>query len=315
MRVIITGGAGLIGRALATSLAADQHEVIVLTREPENTVRLPPGVRAQQWDARTANGWGRLADGADAIVNLAGENFAGTNLFEIFFKRWTSRRKQRILDSRVHAGQAVVAAIEAARRKPRVLIQAAAVGYYGTLRDEELTEDMPRGNDFLARVVWDWANSTLPVEMLGVRRVVTRSGVVLSGKGGILSVMLLPFKFFVGGKLGRGRQWFSWIHIEDEIRAMRFLIDTPAAKGAFNLTAPQPIRNAELAKTIGRVVRRPSFFPTPGLLLRLMLGEKSVVVLEGQRPIPRRLLDLGFTFRFPEVESALRDLLKKRSHG
>jgi len=309
MRVIITGGSGLIGRALAASLAADNHEVIILSRNAQSVRSLPKGARAEQWDGRTATGWGRLADGADAIVNLAAESIAGESLLPILFKRWTSRRKRRILESRTNAGQAVLQAIEAAKRKPGVLIQSSAVGYYGTLRDEELTEEAYRGSDFLARVAWDWEVSTSQAEVMNVRRVVTRSGVVLSTKGGVLPIMLLPFKFFVGGRLGSGRQWFSWIHVADEVSAVRFLIDNPDARGPFNLTAPQTLTNAQFSKVIGRVMRRPSFFPTPGFALRLPLGEKATIVLDGQRPIPKRLLDMGFKFQFPEAEPALRDLL------
>jgi len=309
MRVIITGGSGLIGRALAASLAADNHEVIILSRNAQSVRSLPKGARAEQWDGRTATGWGRLADGADAIVNLAGESIAGESLLPILFKRWTSKRKRRILESRTNAGQAVLQAIEAAKRKPGVLIQSSAVGYYGTLRDEELTEEAYPGNDFLARVCWDWEVSTSQAEVMNVRRVVTRSGLVMSAAGGILPLMLLPFKFFVGGRLGSGRQWFSWIHIADEVSAIRFLIENPNAKGPFNLTAPQTLTNAQFSKVIGRVMRRPSFFPTPGFALRLPMGEKATIALDGQRPVPKRLLDMGFKFQFPEAEPALRDLL------
>jgi len=311
MRIIITGGSGLIGRALAASLAADNHEVIILSRNAQSVRSLPKGARAEQWDGRTATGWGRLADGADAIVNLAGESIAGESLLPILFKRWTSKRKRRILESRTNAGQAVLQAIEAAKRKPGVLIQSSAVGYYGTLRDEELTEEAYPGNDFLARVCWDWEVSTSQAEVMNVRRVVTRSGLVMSAAGGILPLMLLPFKFFVGGRLGSGRQWFSWIHIADEVSAIRFLIENANAKGPFNLTAPQTLTNAQFSKVIGRVVRRPSFFPTPGFALRLPLGEKATVVLDGQRPVPKRLLEMGFKFQFPEAEPALRNLLGK----
>lgn len=311
MRVIITGGTGLIGRALTNSLAADGHEVIILSRTLDRATKLPKGARAVQWDGRTASGWDSLADGADAIVNLAGESIAGESLFPILLRRWSSKRKRAILHSRLNAGQAVVQAIEAAAKKPRVLIQSSAVGYYGTLNTDELTEEAPYANDFLARTCFDWEMSTSHAEVLGVRRAVIRSGLVFSARGGILPVMILPFKFFAGGRLGSGRQWTSWIHIDDEIGAIRFLIDNPNARGAFNLTAPHPLTNAEFSKIIGRVMRRPSFLPAPGFALKLALGEKSSLVLEGQRPLPKRLLQMGFTFKFPEAEAALRDLLKK----
>lgn len=310
MRVIITGGSGLIGRALTASLAAEDHEVIILSRNPQRVTSLSRGARVEPWDGRTAAGWGQLADGADVIVNLAGESIGGNGLFSILLKRWTSGQKRRILESRLNAGQAVMQAIEAAQRKPRVLIQQSAVGYYGTLRDETLAEDAYRGIDFPARVCWDWEVSTSRAEVLGVRRVVTRSGLVLSASGGLLPVILLPFRFFVGGRLGSGKQWFAWIHVADEVSAVRFLIENANARGPFNLTAPQPVTNAELSKTVGRVMRRPSFLPVPGFALRLPMGEKATIVLEGQRPVPKRLLEMGFTFRFPELEPALRNLLK-----
>lgn len=311
MRILITGGTGLIGRALTESLAADQHEVIVLSRNPDPNTKLPAGARIVRWDARTSAGWGELADGAGAIINLAGASIAGSGLFPFLLERWSSKRKRLILQSRIDAGQAVVQAIQEAKKKPGVLIQTSAVGYYGVARDEELSEESPRGNDFLARVCFDWEMSTLQAEVMGVRRAVIRPGVVLSRAGGVLPIMLLPFKFFVGGRLGSGRQWFPWIHFADHVGAIRFLIDTPNARGAFNLTAPHLSTNADFTKALGRVMRRPSFIPVPGFALKLVVGEKSIIVLEGQRPLPKRLLEFGYSFRFPEAGAALRDLLKK----
>jgi uncharacterized protein len=302
MRVIITGGTGLIGRALAANLASDGHETIVLSRAPERVTGLPPGVRAERWDARSATGWGALADGADAIVNLAGESLAG---------RWTTERKRRILESRQNAGRAVVEAVEQASVKPRVVVQASGAGYYGPRGDEEITEEAGPGKDYLGRTAIEWEVSTAPVESLGVRRVVIRTGVVLSTAGGAFPPLVLPFQFFVGGPLGSGRQWFPWIHIADEARAIRFLIEHESASGPFNLTAPNPLTNAEFGRVLGRVLRRPAFVPAPAFALKLLLGEMSTVLLDGQRAVSHRLQDLDFTFRFPDAEAALRDLLKK----
>jgi uncharacterized protein (TIGR01777 family) len=302
MRVIITGGAGLIGRALAADLASNGHEAIVLSRAPERVTGLPPSVRAERWDARSAAGWSPLADGADAIVNLAGESLAG---------RWTARRKRRILESRQNAGRVVVEAVEGASVKPHVVVQASGAGYYGPRGDEEITEEAGPGKDYLGQTAIEWEASTAPVEALDVRRVIIRTGVVLSMAGGALPPLLLPFQFFVGGPLGSGRQWFPWIHVADEARAIRFLIEHESASGPFNLTAPNPLTNAEFGRALGRVLRRPAFVPTPAFALRLLLGEMSTVLLDGQRAVPRRLLGLGFTFRFPDAEAALRDLLKK----
>lgn len=303
MRVIITGGTGLIGRALAADLAQEGHEVIVLSRSPERHAdRLPAGVRAERWDARTSEGWAHLADGADAIVNLAGESIAAG--------RWTPERKTRIRESRLNAGRAVVEAVQAATNRPRVVVQASAVGYYGPCGDEEVTEDHPPGSDFLARVCVEWEASTAPVEELGVRRPILRTGIVLSAEGGALPRMLPPFKLGLGGRLGSGRQWFPWIHIRDEVRAIRFLVEQENASGPYNLTAPNPVTNAEFTQALGRVLGRPALFPVPALALKLIFGEMATVLLDGQRAVPRRLLDAGFTFEFTDVETALRNLLK-----
>lgn len=309
MRLIITGGTGLIGRALANSLTHDKHEVIVLSRNRNKTAGLAASVQVVEWDARTAQGWGALADGADAIVNLAGESLAGEGFPP---SRWTPERKQHIHDSRVNAGKAVLEAISAAKTKPTVLIQSSAVGYYGVHSDENITEAAPIGNDFLANVCKDWEASTAAVESMGVRRVVIRTGIMLSTKGGALPLFSLPFKLFVGGPIGGGKQQMPWIHIDDEIAAIRYLIDTPVATGVFNLSAPEPLNNAALARVMGRVMGRPSFFPTPGMVFKIAFGELSTLLLDGQRAVPKHLLDSGFKFKYPEAEAALRDLFNNR---
>jgi len=301
MRVIITGGTGLIGRALARQLAASGREVVVLTRNPNRPAQLPTGVRAERWDGVTPEGWGPLVEDAEAIVNLAGESLSAGS--------WTSERKRMILESRLSAGQAVVQAVERASRRPRVLIQASAVGYYGPHGDEEIAEDSAAGTDFLAEVCVRWEASTAAVEALGVRRAVIRSGLVLSGKGGALPRMVMPFWLFAGGPLGSGRQWYSWIHLADEVAAIRFLMESDGASGAFNLTAPNPVTNTLFSRIVGRVLGRPAVLRMPALVLRLVFGEMAMVLLEGQRVVPRRLLEMGFGFRFPELEAALRDLL------
>jgi uncharacterized protein (TIGR01777 family) len=303
MRVIIPGGTGLIGRALAADLVTAGYEVVLLSRNPARVSDLPAGVGVERWDGRTADGWGHLADGATAIVNLAGENLAGG--------RWTSERKQRIVRSRVDAGKAIVQAIKASVVKPGVVVQASGVGHYGPHGDEKLAETAPPGNDFGASVTLDWEASTAPIEALGVRRVILRSGVVLSTQGGALPRLMLPYRFFAGGPLGNGRQWFSWIHIADEVSAIRFLMEYPEASGPFNLSAPGATTNAEFGRALGRAMGRPSWIPVPAFAMRLLFGEMATVLLDGQQVVPERLLDLGFTFRFPQAEPALRDLLRK----
>jgi uncharacterized protein (TIGR01777 family) len=307
MRVVITGGTGLIGRAVSADLAADGHEVIVLTRSTERATGLATGVAAQRWDARTAEGWGHLAEGADAIVNLAGASLAGEHFFP---SRWTDERKRVIRESRANAGRAVVQAVEQASQRPSVIVQASAIGIYGPRGDEIVAEDAQVGDDFGARVVVrDWEPSTAPVEEMGVRRVIIRTAPVLDADEGSLPRMLLPFRLFVGGPMGSGKQWFPWIHIQDEVRAIRFLIENEGASGAFNLVAPEPLTNAQFGRTIGRVMGRPYYMPLPGFALRLAFGQVADVLLNGQRAIPQRLLGFGFQFRFPDAESALRDLL------
>ncbi len=301
MRVIITGGSGLIGRALATDMAHDGNEIILLSRRPEYVVGLPENVRAEKWDGRTAEGWHSLANGASAIVNLAGEDISS--------KRWSDERKLAIRQSRLHASQAVVQAVKAVANKPTVVIQASGIGYYGPCGDEKITEEYPPGHDFLAQLATDWEASTVSLESLGVRRVVIRTGVVLSTEGGAFPRMLLPFRFFAGGRLGSGRQWFPWIHIADEVGAIRFLIENKTASGPYNLTAPVPLNNAEFSRLLGRQLRRPALIPTPAFALRLVFGEMATILLDGQRAIPKCLLQLGYTFRFPEAGPALSDLL------
>lgn len=304
MRVIIAGGAGLIGRALTQDLLSEgnQHQVIVLSRNPDRATGLLPGVHVERWDARSAAGWGHLADGADAIVNLAGESLLGY---------WTPQRKRRILASRMNAGRAIVEAVERASVKPRVVVQASGINYYAPAADREVDEGGPPGQDFLGRTAVRWEASTAPVESLGVRRVVLRSGLVLSLVGGSFPLVLLPFRLFVGGPLGSGKQWFPWIHIVDTVRIIRFAIDEERARGPFNAVAPQAINYAGLCRILSRVMRRPSWIRVPVWALRLVLGEMRAVVLDGQRAVPRKLLDLGFSFRFPDLEPALRDVLNR----
>jgi uncharacterized protein (TIGR01777 family) len=302
MSIIITGGTGLIGRALVKNLTQTGHQVIVLTRNPSTAATLPPGARAVAWDAATSAGWGHLANGAEAIINLAGESIGPS--------RWSDERKRRIRESRLRAGAAVVQAVRTAENKPGVVIQASAVGYYGPHGAELVTEGAPSGADFLSSVCRDWEASTQEVETANVRRVLLRTGIVLSPEGGVLPLFLLPFRFFVGGPLGSGNQWLPWIHMADEVGAIRFLMETPAASGAFNLCSPNPQTMKDFTATIGKVLGRPSYLPAPSFALKLALGEVSTLVLDGQRQVPQRLLEAGYRFHYSESKAALQDLLK-----
>jgi len=301
MRIVITGGTGLIGSAVAREMGSAGHEVVVLTRDPAKTGPLPPNTRAVQWDGRTAGDWAKLLDGDTVIVHLAGDSVAAG--------RWTEEKKRRIRDSRVASGRAVLEAVRQAKAKPRALLQGSAVGYYGDVGDEVVSELHPPGDDFLARVCVEWEASTAEVAAMGVRRPVLRTGIVLSDQGGALPRMALPFRMLAGGPLGNGRQWLAWIHEVDEVGAIRFLIEREDVDGPFNLTAPEPLTNRDLSRALGEVLHRPSFAPAPGFALRLLLGEMADALLHGQRAVPRRLLDLGYVFRYPEALGALRSLL------
>lgn len=303
MRVLISGGTGLIGRALTRALVDRGDEVVILSRSPQrHAAHLPQGVQLLAWDGRTPTGWGEIVNTVDAVVNLAGANIAEG--------RWTAARKRVIRESRLHAGHALVEAIRDATSKPHVLIQASAVGYYGPRGDEIVTEDTPPGSDFLAQLAVEWEASTREVEAWGIRRPIIRTGVVLSMEGGALPRMLPPFKLGLGGPLGSGRQWFPWIHMADEVGAILFLLDREEAHGPYNLSAPNPVRNEEFTRALGEILHRPTLFRVPAFALRLLFGEMATVLLEGQRAIPRRLLDEGYTFRYEDVRSALRALLE-----
>lgn len=305
MQVLITGGTGLIGQKLVANLHKDGHEILVLSRDPERISQPQPGVRYVHWDGRTSKGWENLVEGLDAVINLAGEPISAG--------RWTASRRQRIRDSRANAGHTLVEALSAAQNKPRVLLQASAVGIYGPRGDELIDETATPGSDFLSHVAVDWEASTAAVESFGVRRVIMRLGVVLSPDGGALPRMVLPYRFFAGGRLGSGKQHFPWIHMDDAVSAMRFLLQDETAQGIFNLTAPQSPTNAQFARTLGRVLRRPSWIPVPAFALRLLFGEMATVLLDGQNVAPRRLQASGFIHRHAELESALRNLLNREA--
>ncbi len=301
MRILITGGTGLIGRALAARLAGAGHEAIVLSRDPRSATDLPPGVRAERWDGKTGAGWSRLIHADTTIIHLAGAGVAD--------ERWTAARKREIRDSRIVSGEAVLAAIREAPERPRALLQSSAVGYYGPRGDERIDEDAPPGDTFLARICVEWEESTREAEALGIRRALLRTGLVLSLEGGALAKMLLPAKFGANGPLGSGRQGFPWIHLEDEIEAIHFLVERDDASGPFNLTAPNPVSQADFARALGRVLHRPSFLPAPAFALQLALGEMAEMLLSGHFVVPDRLLALGYRFRFPDLEGALENLL------
>lgn len=299
MNILISGGSGFIGSALIRSLFADEHKVWVLTRNPAR-VRLPEGAQPVRWDGRTSQGWIGVFSQMDAIVNLAGENVGQWP--------WTAKRKKLIRDSRVDAGIAIADAFQKVDKKPAVLIQASGVGYYGACGTETIAEDSPAGNDFMAAVASNWEASTRIVDSLGVRRVIIRTSLVLSARQGVLPLMALPVRLGAGGPLGTGKQGVSWIHLEDEVRAIRYLLENNKARGVFNLSAPNPLPNADFVRALAQALSRPYWMPAPAPILRVALGEMSTLLLDGQFVIPQRLVNLGFVFHFESAQQAFADL-------
>jgi uncharacterized protein len=293
---VIAGGTGFLGRPLADALAAQGHAVVVLTRGASST--RPNGVRLVPWTPDgEAGAFAREIDGADAVVNLAGESIAEG--------RWSPERKRAILDSRVKATRSVTEAIARAARPPGVLISGSAVGYYGPHADDIVTEDTPSGSDFLARVCQHW-EAEADRASVRTRVVCIRTGLVLALDGGALPQMLPPFRMFAGGPVGSGKQYWPWIHRDDWIALVKWTIQNPDAAVALNATAPNPVTNADFARALGRAMRRPAFMPAPAFALRLMLGEMAdALLLSGQRAVPAKAERLGFAFRYPRVDEAL----------
>ena len=259
-------------------------------------------MRHVQWTPDGGTGaWTSALEGADAVINLAGESIGAG--------RWSAARKQRIEDSRVQATRSLVEAIAASSAPPPVFISGSAVGYYGPCGDEVVTEESPAGADFLAHVCATWEAEAARAASSSVRVVRLRTGLVLDRRGGALPRMLLPFKLGAGGPLGSGRQYWPWIHIDDWVNLVRWAIVTPALSGPVNVTSPNPVTNAEFARSLGRAMHRPAFLPTPGFALRLMLGEMADgLLLSGQRAVPAKALDAGFAFRYPQLDDALASL-------
>lgn len=298
MKVFVTGANGFVGTHLCRFLMEEGHAVTALVRSEHALQALPDKVAPVNGDPTRPGKWQDSIAGHDAVVNLAGASV---------FKRWTADYKDLLRKSRILTTRNVVDAIPAGAGT--TLFSTSAVGYYGFTGDEELDELAPAGDDFLARLAVDWESEALKARAKGIRVVLPRFGVVLGRDGGALSQMALPFRFFVGGPIGNGKQWCSWIHLLDLCRAYTFLFNHPEIEGPVNFTAPAPVRNKTLAAALGKVLGRPSFMPAPGFMISLVLGEFGSVILKGQRVVPRVLESHGFSFRFPQIEEALGDLL------
>lgn len=299
MNIMIAGGSGFLGSALARSFLEDGHKVFILTRGAS----AHPGAQAIQWDAKTTKGWGHFVNEMDVIIHLAGRSLSSWP--------WTSATKQDFIDSRVDPGRALAQAILEATRRPKIFVQASGINHYG-LRGDPADESTPPADDFLAQVTVHWESATQSVEALGVRRIVARTAPVLDKKDGLLSLIALPVKLFAGGPIGSGKFSMPWIHINDWVGAIRYLIADENARGAYNLIAPVPTSNADFNRALAEVLHRPYWFPTPAFLLRILLGEMSVLVVEGRYAKPKRLIESGFKFQFEGPREALTDLFKKK---
>jgi len=305
MKIILAGATGFIGKELVRQLNARKHTITVLTRNAKNSfyTNISPLLSVEEWDAKNLGAWTSKVDGADAIINLAGEPIAG--------KRWTKKQKERIVNSRIDTTSALISSIREAKKKPSVLINASAVGFYGNVEQGDVTETSVMGKGFLADTCNQWENEAKKVEQFGVRVALLRTGIVLGKNEGALKKMLPPFQFFVGGPLGSGKQWFPWIHVEDEIQIILFVLENKNISGAINLSSPTPVTNKEFSSLLAKVIHRPSLFPVPSFVLRMMLGEMSEMLLGGQKTIPQKLLQNGYKFLYPNLEDALKEILKK----
>src|SRR5690242_10315479 len=301
MKILITGSAGLVGTALVKTLATDGHTVCRLIRPQSKSTSNSKDGFDIAWNPATGE-LGGAGVGPDAVVNLAGASIAGG--------RWTKDRKALLHSSRIDTTRALVKALAKMNARPRVLVSASAIGIYGDRGDEVLTEESKPGTDFLASLAREWEAEALKAEALGIRVVLARFGIILSRHGGALAKMLLPFKLGAGGRLGSGRQWMSWITLDDVVGIVRFALENGAVQGAMNVVAPQPVQNAEFTKTLARTLHRPALFPAPAFALRLALGEMAdALLLSSQRVEPRKLQQLGYSFAYPELSGALRAVL------
>lgn len=302
MRVFFTGGSGFIGRNLITALINRGDQVTTISRHPEATKKLlGDSVKIISGDPSQSGNWQQEAGGSDAIINLCGA--------PILDKKWNAQRKQLLIDSRTQPTKRLVEALKQTGARAKVLISGSAMSYYGSHGDEELTESAENGDDFSAQLCRLWEDEANKAINLGVRVVNLRTSDVLGRGGGVLAKMIPPFKFFVGGPFGSGRQFISWIHIDDYINIVLKILADEEISGPINMATPKPVTNREFAKTLAGVLKRPSWLPLPGFILKLLFGEGAVLLLEGEKLMPSKMLDKGYKFKFAELEPALRDLI------
>ena len=302
MKILITGGTGFVGTQLTSRLIQDKSEVTIVTRSFKGAKGSLPGISYLEGDPTKKGPWQEAIKDHNAIINLAGASI---------FSKWTEEQKKAIRESRVSTTRNIVEGIPSHPENPFTLISTSAVGYYGFHGDEEVNEDSPHGADFLARIAVEWEGEALKAGDKGARVVITRFGIVMGEKGGALSQMIPLFKKYIGGPIGSGKQWFSWVHIRDLAEAFAFLLKHPEISGPVNVSSPNPVRNKDLAKALGKALHKPSFIPAPGFMIKLVLGEFGSVILEGQKVIPRKLLESGFVFEYPTIERALQGIVNQ----
>lgn len=304
MNVLVAGGTGFIGDSLVRQLSVEGHDIILLSRHPQSVRNFDSKlVQVEEWDGKTVGHWVERLKNVDGIVNLAGDSIGA--------KRWTEARKAVLVTSRVEPTRALVSAIGRMKKRPSVLVNASAVGYYGDVEGGDVTESHSAGNDFLASLCSRWEEEAQKAADYGVRVVCLRFGVVLEKGDGALERMMLPFRFFVGGPLGSGRQWFPWAHRDDVIGAIVFSLQNPNISGPVNVTAPNQITMREFSQALGKTMHRPSCARVPAFVLRTVLGEMAGTVLTGQRAVPRKLEDAGYTFHYPGLDEAVGAILKR----
>ena len=303
-KIAVTGATGLIGRALCKRLFERGDELTIFSTNVEKAkIIFPFAKEVIAWKDYEKD-YSSYFEGKDAVIHLAGASVAG--------KRWTADYKNEIYNSRIRTTKNIVASNQLCKNKPGVFISASAIGFYGDGENSELTEASPGGKDFLANVCADWENASAPLELLNVRRVIVRTGIVLSPIDGALKKMLLPFRFYLGGPLGNGKQWFSWIHIADMVSIYLFLLDHQNVKGIFNGVSPQAVQMKTFTTTLGKILHKPSIFSVPKFVLQLVMGEGASAILASQKVLPEALLKAGFKFKYENLEASLTDLLKKK---
>lgn len=300
-RVVIAGGSGFIGSHLVKRLAANGYNVHILTRSAAGR-RSGEQITVVEWDGKNQGEWSATLEGAYAVINLSGASIGA--------KRWTAARKMEIIRSRVDSTMALVEGMRGSGKRPSVMINSSGIGYYGDSGDALMDETGPGGTDFLAETVKEWESAAAEASSAGVRHVALRTGLVLGKQAVALKRMMFPFQLFVGGPIGSGKQWISWVHLDDVVDGMLFAAKTESVSGPVNLCSPEPVRMKQFCDELGKALRRPSWIPVPSLALRLMLGEMSDIILTGQRAVPRKLEDAGYRFQFGTIRSAFANILQ-----